>query len=219
MEMIAALSNEYISVKEAKPSYGGSQGWFRKTDPEIDRHGCGVIAAADVMLYLLINVPEYKNPQLLEYLAGNSPVENGIEADIYTDMIRRLCREYFSISLWGLDSSRMKRGIKKLSKEYGWKPPAIWKTGSRSFGEICSSLEQNIPVILRIGGSAGNYTDGFRKNMIGQEDFSPEKYHGRGERIFRHFVVVTGAFRNKSENWLRISTYGREAYILERNKY
>lgn len=180
---------DYIRVlREDKTLYGGNQGCF--PERKIKGYGCGLIAAADVSLYLGKSSNEVTWEEYQAYLAKIRP---------FFFILPRLGMNGIMLSL-GLNIVFL---LKKIPYICYWK---LLPIGKRSYRDMKKMLDAGIPVILTAG---PNFP-----NIFGKE--SVPLYRKMGENSYRkvnsfrqHFVVVTAM----EGEYLKISSWGSPYYM------
>lgn len=198
----AYLDHPYTTVRgNDAVTYGGNQ---KQAKRELTRKcGCGVIAAADLLLYLCKTRPDYPNA-LLGYEIGEDPVP--LEA--YDRLTEQLRRNYFPlIPGSGLNVYVLAAGMNRCFKSLGIPLRASWGVpGKYLWRAIHRMLDDDLPVILAIGLS---FPFIWAKEKLSFYTQLEAEYRRSGGAK-SHFVTITGM----DERYLRISSWGREYYIL-----
>ncbi len=195
-----ALRHPYLRVSgPGGVTYGGSQ--RRGRAAHMRRWGCGVIAAADLMLYLSLHRPGCRGT----LFAGAPPAEE-IDLDWYNDRADRLRRRWLPVIPWhGINGLALAFGVSVCLRRQGIPLHARWGVRpGRLWARIDRLLDADIPVVLSIGGGFPCF---WKKDRLPLYP-APEKC-APAARTSAHYVIVTGA----DENWLRISSWGRCYYI------
>lgn len=185
-----ALQRPYVRVlREGRCSYGGNQMW--SVSSNIQRCGCGPVAALDVLLYL------------------SGQQDEPIRLDDYDRELERLCRYYFPlVPSVGINGIFLAMGMERLLRKHRLPYHAFWAVSGKRFWErITEMLEQDIPAIFSIG---PNFPLIWGKNKL--------RFYVKGrdgsmipaQSTLAHYVTATGL----DGDWLRISSWGREYYIL-----
>ena len=195
------LQHPYISVDvHGRPSFGGGQ--QHSPDPMVRRCGCGIIAAADLLLYL----SRY-------HLSGDDsfdglPAAGPIPLPDYNALILRLHRRYFPVIPYaGINGPMLMAGLLRVFRDRHMPFTARWCfSHARLWARMERQLQNDIPVILSVGPNFpmiwGKKTVRFyRKTDAGT--FLPAS----GARA--HFITVTGL----DETWMQISSWGRLYYL------
>ena len=200
----AYLDHPYISVRAGDTlTYGGNQNLASKD--LMRKCGCGIIAAADLLLYLCSTRPEYRK-DILGCPAGEEPIPLA-EYDRLTEQLRR---KYFPlIPGSGLNVYFLAAGLNRCFKAFGIPLHAKWGVpGKYLWRAIHKMLDDDIPVILAIGLS---FPFIWAKNKLPFYTHLAESYRRSGGAK-SHFVTITGM----DGEYLRISSWGREYYVLRR---
>lgn len=220
------LSHDFIHVDykgeiawdnyDSSTSYGGSQEWFinlpGEHNYEIKKWGCGLVSAADILLYLSMYNSKFQTEitNKVKYL-GNSTV---ITYESYMAYLLNMDFLYFPINgkfyVNGVDGVVISSGMKKYSKKYGLGLNTHWRwSRNKILPRIKEMLEKDIPVML----------SGDRKIL--EKDGAvylykePDSAASPEEEFSSHYVTVTGLIIDdiKHETWLKVSSWGRCYYI------
>ena len=143
-----ALRHPYLRVSgPGGVTYGGSQ--RRGRAAHMRRWGCGVIAAADLMLYLSLHRPGCRGT----LFAGAPPAEE-IDLDWYNDRADRLRRRWLPVIPWhGINGLALAFGVSVCLRRQGIPLHARWGVRpGRLWARIDRLLDADIPVVLSIGG-------------------------------------------------------------------
>lgn len=196
------LKHTYIQVQQnGKPSYGGNQAWGQ--DATMRKYGCGVIAGADLLLYLSLHK---------KYSFGTGEFPNktdtgNIEEKAYENFVQGMRRRYFPvIPCLGMPWWMLVLGLNR----YFWKNriPLLASFGvrDRNFTKrIRAMMAHDIPVILAIG---PNFPLPIKRHKLAFYEKRGKKYQ-EVCKTTAHFVTITGI----SGEWLEISSWGRPYYI------
>ena len=194
------LAHEYISTEQnGLHSYGGSQS--AHPDATMRACGCGVIAGLDVILYLS------------RHSGGTCPFTAGedgqsVPLSVYNSFASRLRRGFLPlIPGRGINGLMLTGGLELFFLR--WRMPYSIHWGARSgslFENIELMLMRDIPVILAVG---PNFPLFWQKNTLPFYCSEPDGTLVKSCAARAHYVVVTGM----DEDWLRISSWGREYYI------
>ncbi len=202
------ISNPYISiVRDGKLSYGGSQ--LYSDSEAIKKCGCGVVAAADTLLYISrFHCPCDCFPDAVA-LNTDSPVP----LPEYNRLLTWLTPRYFQIiPPFGINGLMLVLGLNRLFSASKIPYRAIWAmSGEKLWVRIWEMLEADLPVILSVG---PNFPLVWEKNRLNFYRKINEEKYTRAVSAKAHFVTVTGM----DDKWLRISSWGEEYYI-ERGEY
>lgn len=196
------LKHTYIQVQQnGKPSYGGNQAWGQ--DAAMRKYGCGVIAGADLLLYLSLHK---------KYCLGTGEFPNktdtgNIEKKAYENFAQGMRRRYFPvIPGLGMPWWMLVLGLNR----YFWKNRiplgASFGVRDRNLAKrIRAMLAHDIPIILAIG---PNFPLPLKRHKLAFYEKSGEKYQ-EVCKTAAHFVTITGILGE----WLEISSWGRPYYI------
>ena len=195
------LQHPYISVDvRGRASFGGGQ--QHSPDSMVRRCGCGIIAAADLLLYL----SRYHTPGVAGF--DGLFAEGPIPLPDYNALILRLHRRYFPvIPCAGISGPMLMAGLLRVFRDRHMPFTARWCfSHERLWARIETQLQHDIPVILAVGPNFpafwGKKTVRFyRKTDTGA--YIPAS----GARA--HFITVTGL----DETWMQISSWGRLYYL------
>ncbi len=170
-------------------SCGGNQDWF--PDRNFRACGCGVVACADVLLYL-------------------RRVQGMTQAD-YMDYVNSLRRSFPLIPYRGIDGVRLVLGLNACFRREGLRVRAHWRlSGAKFWDRLARMLADDLPAIVSVG---PNFP-----RIWGKEQLPLYRRTGSGfERTSgakAHFLTVTAL----DDEWMRVSSWGRELYI-ERRAY
>lgn len=200
------LRNPYPSVKkEAVLSYGGCQSWLSNATAQ--KSGCGLVAAADLLIYL------HRYGGCSFEFFRELPKKDPIPADIYDYYAHRLQRRYFPLaSSFGLNAFLLALGMNRFFRDNKISLRARWGTpGKRFWQTIQWMLARDIPVILCIG---INFPLPWGKEQLALYTQEESGRYRRTTATHAHYVAITGM----DEEWLRVSSWGRE-YHIRREEY
>lgn len=183
------LKRPYVRIiKNGLLSYGGSQMWSEKKT--IRLCGCGPVAALDTVLYL----------------SGREQIPMSREQ--YNEELDALCHSYFPlIQPFGINGLLLAVGMNRLLRKYGLPYRAFWALSAGKFWDrIRELLEQDIPAIFSVG---PNFPAVWGKHRLTLYQKLPDGSYHPASSAKSHYVCATGL----DEQWLRISSWGREYYI------
>ena len=209
------LKNSYIKVKGQNlpdETYGGSQNFYAPPiagmqsieDRKKQKMGCGVVALADLFLYMGI-----KNNNCLSW-RGRSYVNYTLDLKDYKCYFDEIYDLIGGVSLkYGISGIKLRYRFNQMARRQGWQERAVWGfSGKKLFDRIEQMLERDIPVILCIPMMVRrkDKQDGlwlYRKKDDGfvQSDF-----------MTGHYVVVTELFWEE-EQYLAVSSWGTKYFI------
>ena len=188
------LKDKYVSVSYAEGcSYGGNQS--RSGSKVIAKCGCGVVAAADVFLYLRGRTSE------------------PISAEEYNSYLKSLMPGYFQIiPPVGMNALTLCTGVNLYFRIHSMPYYARWGASRQKFYSVMEGmLENDIPVILAIG---ENFPLFWQKNRLDLYRRNADFSYTAVSSTLAHFVTVTGM----DGMWMRVSSWGKEYYI-NRNEF
>lgn len=197
------LKHEYpgVILEGGARSYGGNQ--MLSPDKVMRRCGCGIVAAADLLLYL----HRYHKPLALY---GGLPEE--LTQGEYEELLQSLRRKYFPLFYpVGMNGVALALGLNCIFRKNGLSLSARWDMSeAKLWTRMEEMLHRDMPVILSIG---PNFPKLWKK---GKETlYRLDNGEQRAVTQTRaHYVTVTGM----DEKWLRISSWGKE-YYLSREEY
>lgn len=188
-----------VVEREGRRTSGGDQRWLKSGTAR--KYGCGVVAAADLLLYLH------------RYGEGRSPFFRGIPQDpipweVYDYCADRLRKRYLPLlPPFGLNAWVLAGGLNCYFREYrlpyraswGVLPGDLWR-------EMETMLARDIPVILCVG---VNFPFPKHKLALYQGEDRREAGSTRA-----HYVTVTGL----DEEWMRVSSWG-QVYDIRREEF
>ena len=197
------LKHEYpgVILEGGTRSYGGNQ--MLSPDKVMRRCGCGIVAAADLLLYL----HRYHKPLALY---GGLPEE--LTQGEYEELLQSLRRKYFPLFYpVGMNGVALALGLNSIFRKNGLSLTARWDMSeAKLWTRMEEMLLRDMPVILSIG---PNFPKLWKK---GKETlYRLDNGEQRAVTQTRaHYVTVTGM----DAQWLRISSWGKE-YYLSREEY
>lgn len=209
------LNHDYVSInKDGNYSYGGNQGWFKEENDLIENSGCGLIAAADTLLYMSNN-KRYKT-------AATDIVtcEDGIiTLQSYKNYIEYMEYVYFSLVnapggiVDGIDGARMSQNIDAYGRQYALDINAKWCISKKKIlVRAKEMIENDIPVIM----SVGPMGEGEGVRLYSAEVYNNRVIIDREEGLLKnHYVIVTAINEDFVNNctWLELSSWGKKYYI------
>ena len=181
--------------------YGGSQRLLAKAYSQ--KVGCGVICAANILLYLGLYAEGCDRGPFAE-LAGSSPL-SAADFGLCCDALQR---RYMPVTpRFGLTGLQVTWGLNRYFRRYGLPYRCRWQFRRRNFWRnMATMLSQDIPVTLAIG---PNFPAFWRKHKLRFYLKRPDGSFRPATATKAHFVTVTAL----DGEWLRISSWGREYYI------
>ena len=165
-------------------SCGGNQGWF--PDANFRACGCGVVACADVLLYLR-GVRSLTRQEYIEY-------------------VNSLRRRFPLIPYRGIDGVRLALGLNACFRREGLRLRAHWKlSGARFWDRLAEMLSDDLPVILSVGPNFPCVWGGERLPLY----CATERGFIPASGVKSHFLTVSAL----DDEWMRVSSWGRELCI------
>jgi len=201
------LRHPYIAVDvRGHASYGGGQQFSENA--MVQRCGCGIIAATDLLLYL----SRWHPYGAADYFAGMlyDPL---IPFPAYSSCILRISRRYFPmIPYAGINGIMLMTGMQRFFREHGMPYSARWCfASSRLWERISDMLQEDIPVVMSVG---PNFPVIWGDKRVRFYCKTAGGVYTPGPAAKSHYFTVTGM----DEEWLRISSWGR-LYYLKRNEF
>ena len=196
------LRNKYPAVNMSGTlSYGGSQLWAK--EKTMRQCGCGVIACADVLLYLSRFYTANKPSPLIGFDASLP-----ISCSEYEKLIKAISPRYFPlIPRFGINGISLVLGLKLLLRRENIELKVGWGVKRENIiPSIEAMLRRDIPVILSVG---PNFPLLLGNNMVGFYWLSGDGQYRKALSIRSHYVVVTGM----DDTWLQLSSWGIKYYM------
>lgn len=188
------LEHDFIRIQtDNKDIYGGNQSRFKSK--RLRGYACGPVAVTNILAY--------------ERFARKGIPR--ISEEQFNALFKELSFFVPVIPKFGVNGVFMALGLNIYFWTHREKRFAVWGVFSFNiFKRIQKSLDKDEPVVLGIGPNFPNF---FGKKTIGIYAKNETGYIER-YRTNAHYVTVTGI----DSEWLRISTWGEEAYI-NRNEF
>lgn len=225
-------------------SYGGYQGWLGRygytqddkifclsssTGSDIHSYGCGIIAAADMFLYLALSNDKYNPTYMPEY---NTPIYLGtnysnINFNTYVSYITTFSNAFDIVYLIDgipaiapLGYSSLKKGMDILNSCNNMDLSIRWEHNTdknECLNKIKKMINEDIPVVF-------SYNSDDKLQLY---KFSNMKYvTDGGETVSHHYMVATAAVEYSDDVaeligrkcMIRVATYGKE-YYMDFNEY
>lgn len=197
------LRNPYPCVSMPSGiSFGGSQKW--SSDTAMRRCGCGVIAAADLLLYLHRWHDGCAIPSL-----GNAGEDRCLTPSEYEKLTSSLRERYLPLIYpVGINGLTLMLGINRLFRRWDIPFTARWGVPWGVFWETMEEmLRQDLPVILAVGPNFPELWKNENLSMMRKDNEKPAA-------VRAHYVVVVGMDEKK----LIVSSWGRK-YEIDRLEY
>jgi len=217
MKKILGLSKEYIKVtrnENGLPSFGGDQNFFGtiEASPEDKRKqmcGCGIVAFADLLLYMGMKDKHYLVEENLSY------VNRILPEDEY--------KRYYNIvydfmggigGKVGISGIKIQRSFNRLSRREKWPLRARWGlSGKKMNSRIEEMLMQDIPVICCIPMMLLKRDKDKYLQLYRWKDGLEKATCTRA-----HYVMITGINAIEGNIFYEVSSWGKK-YFVSRQEY
>ncbi|MEG2633105.1 MAG: hypothetical protein RSA97_00765 [Oscillospiraceae bacterium] len=212
-------STEYIKIKQnSTNSYGGSQMWFnageKGRENVIAGYGCGVVAAADLILYLAKAENEY-----ITDLTRKMAADSEIDMAEYLEYLKSIERSYGHVlNHIGMTGFSLAAALNRYFRKNELCLKAVWKNmalnSKTAICDIKQMLDRDIPVIISIPGVFVR-SRALHMYRSEQTSVSAEKERAYKYASFSgHYVTVTGILENdRGDEILVISSWGKKYYM------
>lgn len=212
------LLGDYIQIRRENGNltFGGDQNFFGSRESNgIDRKkkqfGCGVVAFADLLLYLGARDDAFLVKETADY------VKKELSEFSYKEYFNRIY-DFIGgvIGNYGISGITIFRRFNKIARRNGWKLRAKWGCSRKKLlTRIEEMLEKNLPVILCIPMMLLKKDKEDKLALyVRKYDENADKYSYRlAEKTNAHYVTVTGIIYEEDAIYLRISSWGKEYYI------
>lgn len=195
---MTGLKNDYIHIQSGHTvTYGGSQTLSGKK--AIRDCGCGLVAAADLILYLSRR-QGFASP-VAENAGGSYELSS---YNAFLDLLRRYMP---IIPRFGINGAVLAAGLQIALRTHGLKHSVrLCISGVKLWDRVRFMLEKDYPVILAIGPNLPMF---WGKNGLKLYSRRIDGGYSPAAHAKAHFVTATGI----DGDWCRISSWGRELYI------
>lgn len=182
--------SKYIRVvQDEKVYYGGNQNLF--PEKKLKGYGCGLIAATDVIIYLM-------------------DCPNTFAWDQYYEYVKKIERYFFYLPVLGMSGMALALGINRVFRRLRLPYRAWWRflpLRESSRARMEEMLRDQLPVIISIG---PNFPNVFGKKSVSLlHKYGENTYHNCGS-VHNHYVVVT---RFTQDGKMKVSSWGKTFYI------
>ncbi|MBR5559458.1 MAG: hypothetical protein IKU72_04355 [Oscillospiraceae bacterium] len=201
------LYHTYPAIQgKAEPCYGGCQTNMSKKS--LQRCGCGLVCALDLLLYLHRHHAGCSLPFLAE-----AAVQEPVPADCYEQKIALIRRRWLPIVYpLGTSGVALAWGLNRVFRKYRLPLRAHWGVAwDKLFETAADMLRRDIPVILAVG---QNFPRFWRKDKLKLYRRTQEGEYRFANATHAHFVNLTGI----EEEWLQVSSWGK-CYYINREEY
>lgn len=181
------LKHTFLKIEtQTEISYGGNQKWFPYSF--LKKSGCGVIGAANVILYL-------KGKRTITRME-------------YMDTAKELWKYYLPVLPGlGMNGLILTLGMNRYFRRNALPYRAYWKvSGKKLLQRIDQQLADDIPVILSIG---PDFPKLWERHSLQLYERVQNARLIPAVKTRAHYVTVTG----REGQWLRISSWGKEYYL------
>ena len=196
------LQHPIVSVQNKNyQTYGGNQ--MLSDDKMIRRCGCGIVAAADLFIYLHRYKFAMHKVSTLEALP-----DNPVPLEMYNALLKDLNRHYFPlIPKFGINNVVLCAGINLFFLRRGVSLRARCVLGGGKRWELArEQLSRDIPVIFTVG---QNVPFVWQKHRLPLYVRLPDGTMRPGGSVKAHFMTMTGI----DDEWIRVSSWGRMFYV------
>lgn len=196
------LLNPFTSVdKNGILTFGGDQ--TRAESAAICKCGCGIVAAADLFIYMCRYHGRCRAREL-SFAQGAGAVRLGD----YNALLSALNRAYFPLlPPFGINGVALVGGINLFFMRHAWPYRAQW--GVR-YGALWTSIEKmldnDLPVIIAVGPNLPRF---WQNNQAALYTRLPDGSYKKIGAVKAHFMSVTAI----DAEWLTVSSWGRRYYI------
>ena len=218
MKKIVTLAKEYIKVKRKENgllSFGGDQNFFGEsgaTARDIQKRncGCGIVAFADLLLYLGSISGQYRVQENLRYV--NRILSEEEYKQYYNSIYDFMGGIKGKVGISGL---KIQRSFNRLARREKWSLRAKWAlSGKKLYIRIEEMLMQDIPVIccipmMLLKKDKNDYLTLYRLHQ--GDDLMPGLEKASCTRA--HYVMITGINVIGEDIFYEVSSWGKQFYI------
>ena len=182
-------------------TYGGSQ--MLSENKNLQKYGCGIVAAADLVIYIHRYHTHLNTPLLSEI-----PETGAIPLEAYRRLLKELNRRFFPlIPKRGLNCFMLAGGLSLFFRLNGWKTSALWcMSGGKLWERVEDMLRRDLPVIFSVG---TNFPKVWGKERLKLYVKTPDGVLRPAGSVHAHFMTVTAM----DDTHIRVSSWGRKYYI------
>lgn len=199
-----ALKHDICSVDcGVNKTYGGSQ--MLSDSKNIRKCGCGIVAAADLLIYIDRQHAKLNYPLLREL-----PADGAVPLDTYRRLLKELNRRFFPlIPTKGINGFMLVGGLNVFLRLYGAKMTALWcLSGGKLWQRVEDMLSRDLPVIFSVG---PNFPKIWGKERLRLYAKNPEGVFRPAGSVHAHFMTVTAM----DDTHICVSSWGRKYYIFK----
>lgn len=223
MKKIVTLSKEYIRIKRKEngvSSFGGDQNFFDRpnaSEEDIRKQncGCGIVAFADLLLYL-----GGKNGQYVVQ-ESESYVNQLLPEDVYKRYYNGIYAFMGGIrGKVGISGIKLQRSFNRLARREKWPLRAKWGlSGKKLYDRIEEMLGQDIPVIccipmMLLKKDKNDYLPLYWWQQTDDSCFKLQK----ATCTRAHYVMITGINVIEEELFYEVSSWGKK-FFISRKEY
>lgn len=221
------LKKEYVKVcrkKGEEVTFGGDQNLFAfsgasKEDERKVKCGCGIIAFADLLLYLGGAESAFRVKESLSY------VNRKLSEDDYRNYYNTIYTYMGGISgKVGISGLKIWRCFNRMARREGWRLRAKWAfSGKKLNGRIEEMLQNDIPVIccipmMLLKKDKKDRLPLYLQVTADEQETAERSLWRVGASTCAHYVMITGIIQEQEEEFYEISTWGKKMY-MSRNEY
>ncbi len=212
------LLKQYIQVKRESGiiTFGGDQNFFYTSkasaaDLQKKSFGCGIIAFADLLLYLGNSDDRFLTEENRKY------VRQKLSENMYKEYFDRIYKLIGGLTNhYGISGLKIRRNFNRIARRNGWKLRAKWGcSGKKIFTRIEEMLGNNIPVILCIPMMILKKDKDCKLALYHRiyDEQTQQYLYQVAERTNAHYVTVTEILWEGERRILKIASWGKEYYI------
>ncbi|MBQ2935825.1 MAG: hypothetical protein IJD96_06300 [Lachnospiraceae bacterium] len=223
MKKIWGLTKEYIKVERKEngiKTYGGDQNFFSSPEASTEDArkqgcGCGIVAFADLLLYLGSISGQYRIQENLSYV--NRILSEEEYKQYYNSIYDFMGGIKGKVGISGL---KIQRSFNRLARREKWSLRAKWAlSGKKLYDRTEEMLMQDIPVIccipmMLLKKDKNDYLPLYRLHQ--GDDLIPRLEKASYTRA--HYVMITGINVIGEDTFYQVSSWGKQFYI-SRNEY
>lgn len=223
MKKILGLTKGYIKVERKEngiKTYGGDQNFFSSPEASAEDArkqgcGCGIVAFADMLLYLGKISGQYRVQENSRYV--NRILSEEEYKKYYNSIYDFMGGIKGKVGISGL---KIQRSFNRLARREKWSLRAKWAlSGKKLYSRIEEMLMQDIPVIccipmMLLKKDKNDYLPLYRLHQ--GDDLMPVLEKASCTRA--HYVMITGINVIGEDIFYEVSSWGKQFYI-SRNEY
>ena len=265
---ITSLAHDYISIDYEQPSdgngngnnviiasYGGNQSWFgmydetkdnmifcngTSTGSDVQKQGCGLIAAADTLLYMMIG--EIEEDTTITFEKSDITVDikdsySNIDFETYIDYVTGIS-DYFKIVDGGINvvqipfivgKGALEDGVKNAGRALGYRYETKWNILTEvdyNLELIHGMIQEDIPVIFLYNDktlmeSIFNVNSSEEDPVFLYQFINMQYINNPDDNPSSHYMTITGIIEYSDgvkdligyKTMLKISSWGIEYYV------